>query len=374
MLTPSIPVERERRWLVKEWLPTMLKKAKTKKIVQGYFDILGDRSFRVRIVDSKYAVVTLKKGSGEVRTEHELAIDIDAARVMLEATSFRVEKCRYLIDGWELDIFEGSLSGIVILEYEARGDEPIPSLPSWIHRAIDVTDALTNLHLARMSKEIEDDAVGQVTRFLEPKLPKIVLTGGPCSGKSTLMREIQEKFGHFVHCVPEVATILVTQVGIRPDSEDEAHNGRFQKILYRVQRSFEEAAELQALKDGKKAIVLDRGTLDAVAYFNATTSEQRQALFEKTTGLSVFEELQRYALVLFLESPPSHVYQIMCQNNPARTETYDQAIALSERTRDAWIVTGQIVHLFFIFKSVAGSTWNEKREAAFKELMLFFLH
>lgn len=374
------PIERERRWLVKKFDRSVLEKASSKKLIrQGYFDVLADQSFRVRLIgglgknDKIDSVITLKKGSGEIREEIELPIDLAAAHVMLSVTPYQIGKIRYVIDGFELDIFQDSLSGIVFLEYEVKGDEPILPLPEWIHDAVDVTDSLTNLHLARMAKEIDGDVSDHVALFLEPKLPKIVLTGGPCSGKSTLIREIQKTYGHLVHCVPEVATILMTQVGIHPDVHDEAHNARFQKILYRVQRSFEEAAELQALKDGKKAIILDRGTLDAIAYFDASTSEHRQALFEKTTGLSVSEELQRYALVLFLESPPPDVYQVMCQNNPARTETYDQAIALSERTRDAWIVTGQIVHLFFNFKSVAGSTWNEKREAAFREFMLFFL-
>lgn len=273
------PIERERRWLVKEFDLEIIERASNVlTITQGYFDVLGERSFRVRMMrdmEGERAVVALKEGVGEVRTERELPIALDAARMMLDATPYKINKVRFCIDGFELDRFGGPLKGIVLLEYEAKGDEPFPELPSWVKSAVDVTDSLTNLHLARMAKEIDGDVSDHVALFLELKLPKIVLTGGPCSGKSTLMREIETKYGYCVHCVPEVATILISQVGIHPDANDEKHNARFQKILYRVQRSFEEAAELQALKDGKKVIVVDRGTLDVVAFMHGEEAWSR---------------------------------------------------------------------------------------------------
>lgn len=342
-----------------------------REITQGYFDVLGERSFRVRLLkdhNGEEAVVTLKEGSGEVRTEREEPVQLPAARVMLDSTSFRVEKRRYYIEGWELDIFEGPLTGVVLLEYEAKGDEPFPELPSWIHDAIDVTDSLTNLHLARMAKELSGDAEVHVARFLEPKLPKIVLTGGPCSGKSTLMREIETKYGAYVHCVPEVATILISQVGIHPDANDEAHNAWFQKILYRVQRSFEEAAELQAIKDGKKAIILDRGTLDAVAYMHGEDGWKRQIHFTIATGLSASDELKRYQQVICLAPPTREVYEAARHNNSARNESYEQAVILAEQTREAWHVHGEEAWSRFRFKMVDGKTWDEKRDVAFETL------
>lgn len=368
------PMERERRWLVKLFDLEVLKHRKMREITQGYFDVLGERSFRVRVLkdqNGEEAVVTLKEGMGEVRTEREEPIELPAARIMLDATSFRVEKRRYYIEGWELDIFEGPLDGIVLLEYESKGDEPFPELPSWIHDAIDVTDSLTNLHLARMAKELSGDVEVQVARFLEPKLLKIVLTGGPCSGKSTLMREIEETYGDYVHCVPEVATILISQVGIHPDANDEEHNARFQKILYRVQRSFEEAAELQALKDGKKAIVLDRGTLDAVAYMHGVDGWKRQVRFTIATGLSASDELKRYEQVIYLAPPTREVYEAARHNNSARSESYEQAVMLAERTREAWHVHGEEAWSRFRFKIVDGKTWNEKRDAAMETLKFF---
>ncbi|MCX6714494.1 MAG: AAA family ATPase [Candidatus Uhrbacteria bacterium] len=362
-------IERERRWVVKKFDPLFLGRAtEVQQIVQGYFDVLEDQSFRVRIIDDERAIVNLKTGTGEVRKEEEESASLRLARIMLSATSFRVEKTRHVIDGWELDVFKGPLAGIVILEYEAHGDEPIPPLPSWIHDAIDVTDSLTNLHLARMAKEISGDVNEHVSRYLEPRLPKIVLTGGPCSGKSTLMREVIEKYGDRVHCVPEVASILIAQVGILPSATDEKHNARFQQILYRVQRSFEEAAELQAMKDGKQAIVLDRGTVDAVAYLHGEDNLKRQAHFTIATGLSVRAELNRYAQVICLAPPTRDVFETHRTNNPARSETYEQAVELGRRSHAAWHVTGYPEWNYVHFKQVDGKTWVAKRDAAFKIL------
>jgi dephospho-CoA kinase len=38
---------------------------------------------------------------------------------------------------------------------------------------------------------------------------KIVLTGGPCAGKTSCLRAIRAEFGEQVVTVPEVATLLL---------------------------------------------------------------------------------------------------------------------------------------------------------------------
>lgn len=47
----------------------------------------------------------------------------------------------------------------------------------------------------------------------EPYVFKVVLTGGPCGGKSTAMSQLSERLqslGYQVYLVPEVATLLIT--------------------------------------------------------------------------------------------------------------------------------------------------------------------
>jgi len=343
-------IERERRYLVRDFNPAVLSHP-SKLIHQGYFDVLGDQSFRVRVIDGKQAVVTLKKGTGESREEDERSLNLDAAELMIGVTPYRVEKRRRKIEGWDFDVFEGPLSGIVLAEYETSGDETAPALPPWITDAIDVTDSLTNLHLARLAREISGDATDAVRAHLAPRLPKVVLTGGPCSGKSALMAELSREYGAVLHCVPEVATILIAQVGISPSTPG------FQSVVYRVQRSFEEAAELQAIADGKRAVLLDRGTVDALAYMAGGEAE-----FLRLTGKTAASERSRYARVLCLAAPPRDVFEREKRNNPARSEEFDQAVERGTLVTDAWAPGGNT-------DIVDGNTWEEKLGCALRSLV-----
>ena len=99
---------------------------------------------------------------------------------------------------------------------------------------------------------------------------KIVITGGPCAGKSTALSRIQEEFttlGYTVLFVPETATELING-GIAPwtcKNSDE-----FQKYLMQLQinkeKLFEKAAS--SMHTDKVLIVCDRGMLDNKAYMS----------------------------------------------------------------------------------------------------------
>lgn len=345
----SAGFERERRYLVRAFDRSVLGNP-SRFIQQGYFDVLGDRSFRVRVLDGMEAVLTLKKGSGESRWEDERPLGLDPADLMLQATPYAIEKRRRKIEGWDFDVFEGPLSGIVLAEYETHGDELAPALPPWITDAIDVTDSLTNLHLARLAREISGDAADAVRAYLAPRLPKIVLTGGPCSGKSALMAELARAHGSALHCVPEVATILIAQVGISPSTPG------FQSVVYRVQRSFEEAAELQAIADGKRAVLLDRGTVDALAYMAGGEAE-----FLRLTGKTAASERSRYAKVLCLAAAPRDVFEREKRNNAARAEEFDQAVERGTLVTDAWAPGGNA-------DVIDGDTWPEKLACAVRAI------
>ena len=91
-----------------------------------------------------------------MRPEITGAIELPLARAWYALVCrHRLVKTRHGIDGWELDIFEGPLAGIVILERELRSaDELPPSLPAWVLEAVDVTDILTNGRLAKLATRI----------------------------------------------------------------------------------------------------------------------------------------------------------------------------------------------------------------------------
>lgn len=329
------PVEIERRFLVSEILDSsQLEKWKKKSIIQGYLGTMPGKVMRVRLINNEQAVFTIKSGSGICRFEHEVhTTDIDAGRAALETCLFSLEKTRYSIDGWELDVFEGSLKGLVLLERELESiDEEIPPFPDFLTVEREVTDSITNLSLAEMSTLMSQG--GNPTELLQhistAPLPVIVLTGGPCSGKSTLMREITDRYPE-IFCVPEVATIAISHVGLIPPVHDPLGMVKYQRIIYGIQRAFEHGAQDQAIRMGKKLIVVDRGTMDNAAYLPNGKS-QLSGILKTTPEL----EYGRYQAVFCLSQPTREIFDQMKINNPARLETAEQAEALSQRIVDAW--------------------------------------
>lgn len=162
----------------------------------------------------------------------------------------------------------------------------------------------------------------------------------------------------------------------------------FQRTLYAVQRSFEEAAELQALRDGKKILVLDRGTVDAVAYMPAENGYDREEAFEALVRRKVGDELERYRHVIVLAVPSKETYEAHCANNPARTETYERAVMLGERIAEVWRICGENGNERIRFRPtlvdiprmyvtelaahyVDAEAWSDKRQAVLSDIEYF---
>ena len=99
---------------------------------------------------------------------------------------------------------------------------------------------------------------------------KIVITGGPCAGKTTAMSWIQNEFtrrGYRVLFIPETATELISG-GVAPWTL--VSNEEYQKCQISLQKRKEEIFEQAAGKMGaeKVLIVCDRGVMDNRAYMN----------------------------------------------------------------------------------------------------------
>jgi CYTH domain-containing protein/predicted ATPase len=323
--------EIERRYLVKAIDPDIQRES-YKRISQGYFDTPPHFSLRVRITDGAEAELTKKLGSGIERQEITHNVDLETGKFLLGACSDTLQKTRYFRDGWEIDFFHGPLAGLVIAEFEMTDRGQRLLMPPWISDAIEVTESLTNRHLARLAHDLADAKQDRPVRELLPKrIPHIVLTGGPCSGKSSVMRELQQEFSGSIHCVPEVATIVIAQVGVKPPVGDPMGMRKFQRTIYRVQRGFETISDLQAVRDGKSALLLDRGTIDGAAYMDGGIEE-----LERVCRTSCDHEYGQYDLVICLETPPEKVYKDNRRNNPARHEDFEQASKLGKRIKKVW--------------------------------------
>lgn len=323
--------EIERRFLVLSIDPDYKRGSEPKHIIQGYLHTPDHQSLRVRIINGRTAVITRKSGKGLVREEIEHPLPLETAQMILECCPWQLTKTRYVREGFEVDEFHGKLAGLIIAEFEMESADQEVKLPPWIKEAVEVTDSLTNLHLARLAADLADDAARPVRESLPKRVPRIVLTGGPCSGKSTIMQLLGERLRDRVHCVPEVATIVIGQVGILPPQEDGPDMRRFQRTLARVQEAFEDISNDQAVRDGKQALLLDRGLMDNAAYLPGGID-----MLEELLGTRRYTIFNRYQMVLSLSTAPRDVYDQALADHPARRETYEQALERAAQTREVW--------------------------------------
>lgn len=155
---------------------------------------------------------------------------------------------------------------------------------------------------------------------------KIVLTGGPCAGKTTLTQVIARVFQEHVAVVPEAASLLFS--GGFPRWAELAARRATQRAIYRVQCELEVAF---AAKYPDKILVFDRGTLDGAAYW-----PEGPADFFRAVGTSSEAELNRYDRVIYLESAAAHDYARHAAANPSRTETWEEASQLDAQTQRLW--------------------------------------
>ena len=128
-------VEIERKFLINKnlWKPV----GKGVEIRQGYLSVHPERVVRVRIAGEK-AFITIKgKAKGLVRPEFEYEIPKNEAEILLKmCLDFPIEKIRYKekINGliWEIDIFNGANSGLIMAEVELTSEDQKVVLPDWI--------------------------------------------------------------------------------------------------------------------------------------------------------------------------------------------------------------------------------------------------
>lgn len=103
----------------------------------------------------------------------------------------------------------------------------------------------------------------------EKHITKIVITGGPCAGKTTALSRIQTAFtdlGYAVVFIPETATELITG-GIAPWTLESNLDYQLcqMKLQLEKERIFAEGAEKLFGRD-KVLVVCDRGAMDNKAY------------------------------------------------------------------------------------------------------------
>lgn len=115
----------------------------SRHIRQAYLAMTDAANVRVRIVDDRKAVLTIKSAApGLVRSEFEYAVPLaDAEEMMALRAGDCIEKRRYIVPAgidrdraanWEVDVFEGCHEGLVLAEIELAEGVEIGVLPDWL--------------------------------------------------------------------------------------------------------------------------------------------------------------------------------------------------------------------------------------------------
>ena len=176
-------------------------------------------------------------------------------------------------------------------------------------------------------------------RLHEP-VSMIVLTGGPCSGKSSSLAYLTEKLsdhGFMVFIVPETAT-LITSTGIDRRKMDRAKQVvMFEETIFDMQLAFEETykkAVTGIFPDRRKVILLDRGIMDIKAFI---PREDFRAMLEKR-GLSEVNVRDRYNGVIHLVTAAEGAEEYYTgENNAARLESPEEARTIDRKTIESWL-------------------------------------
>ncbi|ESX80394.1 MULTISPECIES: CYTH domain-containing protein [unclassified Mesorhizobium] len=123
-------------------------------IRQFYLVAEPTRTVRVRISNDAAAKLTLKFGSqARERDEFEYPVPLAEAQEMqafaigrvIEKTRHHVRHRGYL---YEVDVFGGTLAGLVIAELETQEDVPDEMLPDWLGREVTGEPRFYNASLA----------------------------------------------------------------------------------------------------------------------------------------------------------------------------------------------------------------------------------
>ena len=173
---------------------------------------------------------------------------------------------------------------------------------------------------------------------MSKRIIRIVLTGGPAAGKTTLISRILKEFkqedGWRVITIPETATELISGFGIKPFGNCMSML-KFQDFVIADQIHKEKlalwAAEVVPEKD--VLVIYDRALMDDKAYISDEEFAATLAGFDGRTEKTV---LAGYDAVLHLVTCAKGAEFAYDLGNVARTESIEYAREMDDRTLRAW--------------------------------------
>lgn len=171
---------------------------------------------------------------------------------------------------------------------------------------------------------------------------EIVLTGGPCAGKSSSLEHLSRRLadeGYLPVTVPEVATMIFTAAGLDMAAiaaDDHEQFLRVQASLFRMQRAMRAdfRAIASGMRGGRPVILYDRAEMDIAAYMGA---DDFAGLLEDHR-LDMGEVRDSYTGVVHLRSTAlgAEEHYSLATNAARHERDIHAARAADARTERAW--------------------------------------
>ena len=130
-------VEIERKFLLKPGVWPVPVSNKGLAIVQGYLSDDEKKVIRVRTYGEQGFLTIKSRVTGILRQEFEFEIPVEEAKEILSSfCEVKIEKVRYELDfggkKWEIDVFSGDNSGLIVVEVELESVTEEFVKPEWL--------------------------------------------------------------------------------------------------------------------------------------------------------------------------------------------------------------------------------------------------
>lgn len=166
---------------------------------------------------------------------------------------------------------------------------------------------------------------------------RVVLTGGPCGGKSSGLEIIARRLaeiGFDVYRVPEAAT-LVLSGGVQIRGMAAHQLTAFQNHLLKIIRTLEDSFYAMASTTGRPSVLLcDRGCMDGAAY---VSNQVWVEILRQNNWTAEQVCSGRYDAVIHLTTAAEGAEAFYTTaNNTVRSESPERARELDLRVQQAW--------------------------------------
>lgn len=155
---------------------------------------------------------------------------------------------------------------------------------------------------------------------------RIVITGAPSSGKSSVIAELQKQRRPGWVMVPESAVVLLSGGYPAPAHDDLNQILSFQQIILHTQSSLEKIIAQKNLQ--AQHFIFDRAKLDGASFWPRGPED-----YFKTLQVDLAQELRNYDAVVFLEIPAEKDFGGVHQ---ARFHDYAQSAASGKVLEQLW--------------------------------------